>query len=131
MVAALPLTEENVAVLAASRARYRDGVEWLMRMGRIADAEMYCRIHRDPGLDARYAEERGARQSAARKYMEARDYEAALRCSLAVKDGRGAARAYERLGRVEEAIAIWKKLGSKRDVERLRKKYPLAKGGNP
>ncbi len=66
-------------------------------------------------------------RAAARSYMDARDFEAALRCYRAAKDERGAARACERLGRVNEALAIWAKLGRPREIARLRKKFPLAK----
>jgi hypothetical protein len=30
------------------------------------------------------------------------------------------------MGQVDAALAIWKKIGNKREVQRLHKKYPLA-----
>ncbi|MCX7038838.1 MAG: hypothetical protein NT005_06865 [Spirochaetes bacterium] len=124
--ATLALTDANVSVLANSRSRYREAVARLMEMGRREEAELACRMNGDASLAARYAEESGEPREAARGYMEARDYESALRCFLAARDGRGAARAYERMGRVKEAVDLLASLGLKKDVERLRKKYPLA-----
>ena len=122
----LVLSDRNVSVIALSLIRYRDAVAWLMAAGRVEQAELYCRINSDYGLAARYTEQRGDLKSAARYFMDARDHEGALRCFRALKDQRGEARALERLGRIAEAIAIWKKLDRKLDVSRLLKKYPLA-----
>jgi tetratricopeptide (TPR) repeat protein len=125
-IESLVLSDRNVVVIAMSRIRYRDAVAWLMAAGRIDQAELYCRINKDHGLAARYAEERGDLKPAARYFMEALDYEGALRCYRALKDQRGEARALERLGRIAEAIALWRKLGRRLDVSRLLKKHPRA-----
>ncbi len=120
--AALALTEENVTVLAMSTARYREAVGYLERAGRIEEAEVFCRIQRDHFRGAALAEKRGEMRIAARSYMLAKDFEAALRCHRAAGDERGAAYALERMDRLNEALAIWEKLGRGREVQRLRKK---------
>jgi tetratricopeptide (TPR) repeat protein len=125
-VTTLALTDANVEVIATSRSRYPEAVMRMNSMGRGAEAESFCRFHGDLGLAARIAEERGNARDAARQYMDARDFPAAIRCFTAAKDERGIARVYERMGQVDAALAIWKKIGNKREVQRLHKKYPLA-----
>jgi tetratricopeptide (TPR) repeat protein len=110
--------------------RYREAVALLMQMGRVEEADLACRSRHDDGLSARYAEDRGDMGDAARSYMAARDYESALRCYRATNNGRGVVRAYERMGRVKEAIDAAASLGLDKEVERLRKKYPMAGHGD-
>jgi len=123
--ARLPLTRDSATILGFSRRRYREAVDVLMADGATEEAERYCRMNRDPGLAATWAEKRGEYQSAVRYYREARDLDGALRCARASGDKRTVARALEWRGEFPEALRIWKQLGRKADVARLLKKYPL------
>jgi hypothetical protein len=123
--ARLPLARDTAAILGLSRRRYREAVELLMTAGAIEEAERYCRLIRDPGLAATWAEKRGDLQSAVKYYREARDLVGALRCAQASGDDRQVARVREWRGELIEALRIWKKLGRKSDVARLLKKFPL------
>ena len=79
-------------------------------------------MHDDMALAAAFAEERGDHADAA-AFCGCRGYDvSALRCYEAAGDTRGTARTLERLGRREEAIALWKSLGRDREVERLQRK---------
>ena len=127
-VASLGLTDRNVSLLALSRARYPEAVARLVQIGRSEEAGLACRLNKDYGLDAKYAEASGDMRDAARGYMEAGDYESALRCYRATGSNRGVARAYERMGRITDAIDLFESLGLTKDAERLRKKH-LGKSG--
>ncbi len=120
--AALALTDANAVVLGESRARYREAVAHLMANDWIDQAEAACFRQKDQALAGRYAEQRGEMPDAVRWYMDGHDYDSALRVARASGDERAAARAFEHLGRFDEAIAAWTRLGKPREVERLRKK---------
>jgi tetratricopeptide (TPR) repeat protein len=122
VVAAMPAESRTACLLASSAARYREGVSVLMAGERIEEALLYCRLHRDPGLAARCAEECGALEEAARFHVEAGDLEAALRCCRAAGDEAGAARVLEKMGRWHDALSVWRTLGRDRDVARVIRK---------
>lgn len=126
--ALLPLARDTAAILGRSRRRYREAVDLLMADGAIEDAELYCRINRDPGLAASWAEKRGALKDAVKYFRDARDLDGALRCAQASSDQSVVARAREWRGEYAEALRIWRKLGRKADVARLLRKYPLLGG---
>ncbi len=119
---ALTLTDANAVVLGESRTRYTEAVAHLMANDWIDQAEAACFRQKDYALAGRYAEQRGEMDTAVRWYTDANDHEAALRCARASDDERAAARAYEHLGRFDDAIAVWTRLGKPREVERLQKK---------
>jgi tetratricopeptide (TPR) repeat protein len=127
-VARLPLSRATADVLGRSRLRYREAVDLLMQQGSVDGAELYCRVNRDPGLAAAWAEKRGDNKGAVRYYREARDLEGALRCARASGDQRQVARVLEWRGEFADALRIWKKLGRRKDVERLLRKRPMLKG---
>jgi hypothetical protein len=124
-VARLPLTADTASILGLSRPRHREAVDMLMAAGDIDKAERYCRIHRDLGLAAAWAEKRQEFGSAVRYFREARDLEGALRCAKASSDPRLVARVHEWRGEPAEALRIWEKLNRTQDVTRLLRKYPL------
>jgi tetratricopeptide (TPR) repeat protein len=123
--ARLPLARDSATILGLSQRRYREAVDLLMAAGATEEAERYCRMNRDPGLAAAWAEKRGDLHSAVRYYREARELDGALRCAQASADDRKVARVREWRGEFTEALRIWRKLGRKSDVARLLKKYPL------
>ncbi len=122
LASALELTDANAVLLAESRTRYPEAVARLMANDWIDQAEAACFRQKDHARAGRYAEERGEMGEAVRWYMDGRDYDSALRCALAAGDERAAARAYEHLGRFDDAIAAWTRLGKTREAERVRKK---------
>ena len=81
-----------------------------------------CIRDRDFTRAAAVLESAGDFKAAGKYMMDAKEYEAALelyeRCSYEV----GQARALERLERYGDALAIWKRRGSKRDAARLEAK---------
>jgi len=124
-VASLPATAETVAILGRSRTRYTEAVDLLMAAGRVEDAERFCRIHRDPGLAAAWAERRKDFRAALRWFREAKDLDSAMRCARATGDGKLVARVYEWQEDFGEALRAWRQLGQHREVARLLRKYPL------
>jgi len=122
LASGIELTDANAVLLAASSARCPEAVALLMARGRVGQAEMACRRHGDYARAGRYAEERGDMREAVRWFMDGRDYASALRCALSSGNKRAAARAYEHLGRFDEAIGMLTRLGKVREVERVRKK---------
>ncbi|MGO9410494.1 MAG: UvrD-helicase domain-containing protein [Spirochaetia bacterium] len=123
--ARLPVTSETARILGHSRLRYREAVDVLMTAGAIDDAERFCRVHRNPGLAAAWAEKREDFDAAVRYFREARDPDGAMRCAKASSDPRLVARVHEWRGEPEEALRIWEKLNRARDVQRILKKYPM------
>jgi hypothetical protein len=122
LASGIDLTDANAVLLAASSARCPEAVALFMALGRVGLAEMACRRNSDCARAGRYAEERGDMREAVRWFMDRRDYASALRCALSSRIKRAAARAYEHLGRFDEAIGMLTRLGKVREVERVRKK---------
>jgi len=118
----LPLTERNFELFSRSGLHYRKAVDHLAAAGRIEQAVRVCRLQRDHILAARVYENAGDMNAAGKEYMEARQYEEALRCLRRVNDQPGIARVYERMQQYERAVRIWTSLGKTREVTRIRKK---------
>ena len=115
----LTLSAENVLVIGSSRSRYREAVAFLEASSHFEEADLICRLQGDHALEAANEEKRGDMKNAARSYALDRDYGSALRCYTAIGDERGMARMLERQGKIEEAIALWEKLGKPKEVQRL------------
>ena len=130
-VAGLALGGHTAGILGFSSSRYLEAVNLLMEAGEIEKAERFCRMHRNPGLAARWAEKRRDFARAARSFYEARDMESALRCAVVSGDQRLLARVHEWRGELGEALRIWKTLGLKGNVARLLRKYPLLQNAGP
>ena len=121
-IAEIAPTARNVPLFAESSTRYAEAVAILLESGATRDAAEICRRHRDHARCGRIYEESGDQQRAGRAYRDGGLYADAHRCFAACGDEAGTARVYERELRFEQALAIWQRLGRKREVERLRKK---------
>ena len=72
-------------------------------------------------------EEKQDFSQAGRDYRDSHLYEDALRCFRTAGDEEGIARVYERQNRLQEALAIWKKRGNRKEEARLQKKLDKGK----
>ena len=121
-IAQVEPTARNVALFARSSTRYPEAAAVLVESGATQRAAEVCIRHRDYARGGRIYEESGDLQRAGRAYRDGRLYADAHRCFAACGDEAGAARVFERELRLGEALAIWQRLGRKREVDRVRKK---------
>jgi tetratricopeptide (TPR) repeat protein len=122
LAAGLPLTPGTAHTLVLSRGRYRQAAEHLMSAGDEWEALYHCRRHKDHALAAALCEAWGEHEEAMKYHRTARDFSGALRAAHSTGDERNVARALEWAGRLEEAEALWRKLGRDKDAVRLSKK---------
>ena len=128
-IATIQPTPRNVPLFENSSTRYREAVALLLETGDPEQAEqaaVTCVQHGAHAAGGKIYEDAGDLLRAARTYRDGGLYADARRCYAARGDEAGVARVFEREQRHEEALAIWQRLGRKREVERLRKKMPPA-----
>ena len=125
-IAQVQPTARNVALFAESRTRYPESLPFLLETGAAKRAAEICARHRDFARGGRIYEESGDLQRAGRAYRDGGRYADAHRCFAACGDEAGMARVFERESRYAEALAIWRRLGRRREVDRVRKK--MARG---
>ena len=112
----------NVALLSMSAARYGEAVAMLVAEGRADDAASICLRHGNFARGGRICEQAGDLLRAARTFRDGGLFADARRCYLARGDEAGVARVLERERRHDDAMAIWQRLGRKREIERLGRK---------
>ena len=128
-IATIQPTPRNVPLFENSSTRYREAVALLLETGDPIQAEraaVTCVQHGAHAAGGKIYEDAGDLLRAARTYRDGELYADARRCYAARGDEAGIARVFEREQRHEEALAIWQRLGRKREVERLRRKMPPA-----
>jgi tetratricopeptide (TPR) repeat protein len=123
----LPAGPDNYRLFARQQELYRKAVEFLLSGQNLSeralrDAAWICRINDDWEGAARVEELRGDLKQAGKHYLQAVNYEEALRCYRQAGDVPGEARVHERMEDYQGALEIWQGLRRKRDVERVRKK---------
>ena len=121
-LARVELSARTFELFALSPARYREAVQLLAGSGRVDRAVGVCRRHKDFALAGRICEDAGDFTAAGRHYLEAGEPERALACYEKLGNDPGRARALERMGRFDEALAIHEARGNQRDSERVRRK---------
>ena len=121
-IAQVQPTARNVVLFAHSRTRYPESLPLLLETGAAKRAADICARYRDFARGGRIYEESGDLQRAGRAYRDGGLYADAHRCFAACGDEAGMARVFERESRYEEALAIWRRLGRQREVDRVRKK---------
>ena len=115
-------TARNVTLFARSSTRYMEAVALLVESDASGRAAEVCLRHLDYAGGGKIYEEAGDLVRAGRAYRDGELYADAHRCFSACGDEAGVARVFERESRFEEALAIWQRLGRRREVERLHKK---------
>ena len=118
----LNITAWNHKLFAESRRHYSQAVDLLLTMDEIDKAARVCRHHGDFHRAGETYEEWDELILAGRDYREGKFYADAIRCFKKAGDQPGVARVYERMAELDKAIAIWKKLGKTREVNRVLKK---------
>ena len=121
-IAEVQPTARNVALFAESSTRYTEAAALLVESDATERAAAICLRHRDYARGGKIYEESGDLVRAGRAYRDGELYADAHRCFAACGDEPGVARVLERESRFEDALAIWQRLGRRREVERLRKK---------
>ncbi len=121
-LAGVELSLRTWQLFALSRLRYAEAVQLLHSSGRTGDAVSVCLRNDDFARAARLAEAAQDLPGAARHYLQANEPERALSCYERLGSDPGRARALERMGRFEEALAIHEARHNRRDSERVRRK---------
>ncbi len=117
----VPCTNANTELFATG-PRYREAVSQLLRSDRIKTALRICRFQQDHRLEGEIYESAGDTKASVRAYLEGGAAAEALEVSRRAGYDIGMARAYDRLGRFEEALQIWQRRGNRRDANRMRQK---------
>ena len=121
-LAGVALSLRTSELFALSRLRYTEAVQLLLESGRVDDAKHVCVRNHDFARAGRISEEAKDLTAAARYYLQAGEPERALACYERLGNDPGRARALERMGRFEEALAIHEARHNRRDTERIRRK---------
>ena len=119
LIAAIEPTPHNVVLFAHSTTRYGEAVAILLALGKLEDAALVCMQHDEFARAGRIYEDAGDLVCAARTYRDGGLFEDARRCYAVRGDAAGIARVFEREGSYEKAMAIWQRLGRKREIELL------------
>lgn len=128
----LPVGPDNYRLFARQPGLHRKAVDFLLSAPKpsekaLRDAAWICRINDDWESAAKAEELQGDLKQAGKHYLQAANYEEALRCYRQAGDAPGEARVHERMEDFQGALDIWRGLGRKRDVERVRKKLEGAR----
>ncbi|HET6486214.1 MAG TPA: UvrD-helicase domain-containing protein [Spirochaetia bacterium] len=124
------LGARTVEVLGRCRTRYREAVELQLGRNNIDAAIDYCRLAEDYGLAGSLHERMGEMREAINSFLLAKDYAAAMRCARASGKEPLVARVYERQGDLKAAVAVWRRLGRPREVERVLRRLEKSGGRN-
>ena len=125
-IAGVEPAPHNIALFAESAARYGEAVAILLASNRTAEAAALCVRYGDHAQGGRIYEQGGDLLQAARTYRDGKRYADARRCYAARGDEAGVARVLERERRFDDAMAIWQRLGRKREIDRLARKMERA-----
>ena len=128
-IAEIEPAPHNAELFAESATRYREAVAILAATGEAGAAASVCVQHGDYAEGGRVHEQAGDLLHAARTYRDGKLYEDARRCFTAHGDEVGVARVFERERRFDDAMAIWQRLGRRREIERLTRKMEKMKRG--
>lgn len=123
------LEHRNSLLYSFTVGHLSDLFAWYLEHGTEAEFAAFGKYLRLEDGIAGYLDAHDRHDLAAVWYERSKQWEAALRCYRAAQDEAGSARMLENTGALAEALALWKRIGSARDVKRVEKAIASGKSG--
>ena len=123
------LEHRNSLLYAIKVGHSSDLFAWYLEHGTEDEFTAFGKYLRLEDEIAEYLDAHDRRDLAAIWYERARRWDEALRCYRAARDEAGSARMLEKSGVLDEALTLWKRIGSARDVKRVEKAIAAGKSG--